>query len=71
MVQGALINPNDEFAILLLASEDELKKRIADLRRYLQSFRGKYINVISVALGYATVAHFLSTNIRFSVIIST
>ncbi|MCR5415401.1 MAG: GGDEF domain-containing protein [Pseudobutyrivibrio sp.] len=45
----------DEFSISLLTTKADLERRIIDFRNYLYNWNGKYINGISVALGYATV----------------
>ena len=48
----------DEFAILLMATNEEINKRIKDFRSKLGAFRGKYIEGITVALGYAMVKEY-------------
>lgn len=45
----------DEFAILLLATEAEIKKRIDSLQSSLKNYRKSSINGISIAIGYASV----------------
>ncbi|AOZ96995.1 GGDEF domain-containing protein [Butyrivibrio hungatei] len=43
----------DEFAVLLIAAPAELKNRLSALRLSLKKWKGKYIDGISVAIGYA------------------
>ena len=45
----------DEFAILLVASSSDLEKRLHHFNNYLKNWKGKYVNGISVAIGYASV----------------
>ena len=45
----------DEFAVLLVANETELNRRLFNLKHYLSHWRGKYIDGISISLGYASV----------------
>ena len=45
----------DEFAVLFLAGPAEINRRLNNFKYYLSKYRGKYINGISVAIGYTTV----------------
>lgn len=45
----------DEFAVLLVANETELNRRLFNLKHYLSHWRGKYIDGISLSMGYASV----------------
>ncbi|MCR4758067.1 MAG: GGDEF domain-containing protein [Butyrivibrio sp.] len=46
----------DEFAVLIIASPTELKNRLDVLRLSLKKWKGKYIDGISVAIGYANTS---------------
>ena len=45
----------DEFAVVLIANEAELKRRFFNLKNYLSHWKGKYIDGISISLGYASI----------------
>ena len=45
----------DEFSVLLLASENDLNKRLNHFNSALQKWKGKYVDGISVSIGHACV----------------
>lgn len=45
----------DEFAVLLVANEVEIVRRLYNLNNYLSHWSGKQVNGISVSLGYASI----------------
>jgi diguanylate cyclase (GGDEF)-like protein len=45
----------DEFGVILISNEADINRRVNNLRTYLLRWRGKYINGISIALGFASV----------------
>ena len=45
----------DEFAVLLVANEVEIARRLYNLKNYLSHWSGKHVNGISVSLGYASI----------------
>jgi diguanylate cyclase (GGDEF)-like protein len=53
----------DEFAILIIASELETNRRLFNLRHFLERWHGKYINGISVAIGYCASRENLTLDI--------
>lgn len=53
----------DEFAVLALGSAVEMARRINNLNYYLEKYKGKYINGISVAVGLATVGENPNSNL--------
>ncbi len=48
----------DEFAVLVIASEAEIKRRLNNFSFFLASWKGKYVDSISVAIGYARYRDF-------------
>lgn len=45
----------DEFSVLLLASENDLNKRLNHFNSAIQKWKGKYVDGISVSIGHACV----------------
>lgn len=48
----------DEFSVILIASDSEINRRLANLDMYLSKWHGKHINGITVAKGYASMREY-------------